>query len=167
MPVEEVATTPHRDRADGVIRASKPLTYNGRIIDGFELRFEEGVVVEARAERGQEDLDRLLETDKGARRLGEVALVPQSSLVAKQDLIWYETVFDENDASHLALGMGYPMGIRDGTGLLPEQLAEIGVNYSGIHVDFVVGSAELAISGVSPDGTEKPLIQNGEWAFRV
>lgn len=138
--MEEVATTPHRDRADGVIRASKPLSYEGRIIDGFEFRLDNGVVVEATAERGQDDLDRLLATDEGARRLGEVALVPQSSLVARQDLVWYETLFDENDASHLALGMGYPMGIKNGTDLTPEQLAKIGVNNSAIHVDFVVGS---------------------------
>lgn len=167
LPVEEVATTPHRDRADGVIRASKPLSYQGRIIDGFEFRLVNGIVVEATAERGQNDLDRLMETDEGARRLGEVALVPQSSLVARQDLIWFETIFDENDASHLALGMGYPMGIRNGTDLTTEQLAEIGVNNSGIHVDFVVGSRDLTISGIHSDGSKRTLIQNGEWAFEV
>lgn len=167
MPVEEVATTPHRHRADGVIRASKPLSYQGRIIDGFEFRFDNGVLVEATAEGGQDDLDRLLATDEGATRLGEVALVPQSSLVARQDLIWHETLFDENDASHLALGMGYPMGIRDGTDLTKERLAEIGVNTSGIHVDFVVGSRELTISGIHSDGSKRALIQGGEWAFEV
>lgn len=167
LPVEEVATTPHRDRADGVIRASKPLSYQGRIIDGFEFRLYNGVVVEATAERGQDDLDRLLATDEGARRLGEVALVPQSSLVARQGLIWYETSFDENDASHLALGMGYPMGIKNGTDLTTEQLAKIGVNNSGLHVDFVVGSTDLTISGIHSDGSKRALIQGGEWAFEI
>lgn len=167
LPVEEVATTPHRDRAVGVIRASKPLSFQGRIIDDFTLRLQDGVVVEAIAERGQQDLDRLLAIDEGAQRLGEVALVPQSSLVSEQNLVWYQTIFDENDASHLALGMGYPMGIRDGMDMTPEKLSEVGVNKSRIHVDFVVGSSELAISGTRSDGTEQILIEDGEWAFDI
>lgn len=167
LPVEEVATTPHRYRADGVIRASKPVNYQGRIIDGFELHLSNGIVVDASAAHGQDDLDRLLAVDEGARRFGEVALVPQSSLVARQNLIWHDMLFDENDASHLALGRGYAMGIRNGAELDEEQLTEIGVNSSRIHVDFVVGSKETTISGIHADGSEKTLIQGGEWAFDV
>lgn len=167
MPTEEVSTSPHRLQAEGVVRATKPLTYQGRIIDGFEFRFKDGAVVDAQAEKGQEDLERILDTDEGSRRLGEVALVPQSSLVSAQSLIWYETLFDENEASHVALGNGYPMGIRGGMGMSPEQLKDAGNNSSSIHVDVVVGSSELSIYGVKGDGSELALIENGEWAFNV
>lgn len=167
MPTEEVSTSPHRLQAEGVVRATKPLAYQGRVIDGFEFRFKDGAVIDAQAEKGQEDLDRFLSTDEGSRRLGEVALVPQSSLVSAQNLIWYETLFDENEASHIALGNGYPMGIRDGMGMSPEQLKDAGNNSSSIHVDFVVGSSELSIYGVKADGSELALIENGEWAFHV
>jgi aminopeptidase len=167
IPTEEVSTSPHRNRADGVIRATKPLPYRGRVIDGFEFRLKDGAVVEAHANQGQEDLDRILATDEGATRLGEVALVPLSSLVASQNLIWYQTLFDENEASHVALGNAYPMGIRDGLDMTPERLSEAGNNSSSIHVDFVVGSPELSIYGIGGDGAEVPLIEEGEWAFEV
>jgi aminopeptidase len=167
MPTEEVSTSPHRSRADGVIRATKPLPYQGRVIDGLEFRLKDGAVVEAHAEQGQEDLDRMLATDKGAVRLGEVALVPLSSLVAAQNVTWYLPLIDENDASHIALGFAYPFGIEGGMEMTPDQLLEVGNNFSRIHADFVVGSPGLSIYGVDGDGTEQPLIEEGEWAFDV
>jgi aminopeptidase len=167
MPTEEVSTSPHRLQADGVIRATKPLAHQGRVINGFELRLRDGAVVEAHADQGQQELNRILATDDGATRLGEVALVPLSSLVAAKKLTWYQTLFDENDASHIALGNAYPMGIRGGMEMTPEQLNEVGNNASKVHVDFVVGSPELSIYGIGGDGTERPLIAEGEWAFDV
>lgn len=167
IPTEEVSTSPHRNKAEGVIRATKPLPYQGRVIDGLEFRFNDGAVVDAHADQGQDDLDRLLATDDGARRPGEVALVPLSSLVAAQNLTWFNTLFDENDASHLALGNAYPMGIRDGLDMTPDELSEVGNNSSRLHVDFVIGSPELSIYGISSDGSEQPLIEQGEWAFEV
>lgn len=167
LPTEEVFTSPDRMRAEGVVRTTKPLSYLGTIIDGFSFRFEEGKVVAGKAERGQEALDQLLQTDAGAQRLGEAALVPQSSAVAAQSLVWSNTLYDENDASHLALGRAYPICIEGGVGLSPDERLEAGLNHSNIHVDFVVGSTDLDVFGVLTDDTEHPLMSNGEWAFEV
>lgn len=167
IPTEEVSTSPDSRLADGVIQATRPLVYAGEIIEGIALRFSDGAVVEATADAGQAELDRMLNVDAGAKRLGEVALVPQSSAIAAQNLVWHEALYDENDASHVALGAGYPFGIRGGTQMTPEQLDEVGLNYSGNHIDVVVGSAETAISGITASGTAEPLIQDGEWAFDV
>ena len=167
IPTEEVSTTPDARLAQGVVRSTKPLVHGGRTINGFSLRFENGTVVEAVAEDGQDELDRILDTDEGARRLGEVALVPQSSAVSAQGIIWHETLFDENDAAHLALGAGYPFGIRNGTSMTPGQLAEVGLNRSINHIDFVVGSGDVEITGITAEGSKEPLIRNGEWAFDI
>lgn len=167
LPTEEVYTAPHRMRADGVVRATKPLSWFGTMIEGFNLRFEDGAVIEAHAERGQAALDHILATDEGSRRLGEVALVPQSSLVARQGLVWRNTLFDENDACHVALGVGYSTSIPDGASMSVEERVAAGVNHSDTHVDFVVGSPELDILGVTADGNEEPLLIKGEWAFDV
>ncbi|MEN8239011.1 MAG: aminopeptidase [Actinomycetota bacterium] len=167
IPTEEISTSPHSQRAEGIVRAARPLSYQGRLIEGFEFQFKDGAVVDARADRGQDDLDRILATDDGSRRLGEVALVPTTSLVSAQNLTWYETLFDENDASHLALGRAYPMGIRGGMEMTPQQLADVGNNASTVHVDFVVGARDVTIYGVTADGGEEPLIAGGEWTFEV
>jgi aminopeptidase len=167
IPTEEVSTTPDARLAQGVVRSTKPLIHNARTINSFSLRFENGVVVEAAAEEGQDELNRILDTDWGSRRLGEVALVPQSSAVSVQGIIWHQTLFDENDASHLALGAGYPFGIKNGTSMSPEQLRDIGLNRSINHIDFVVGSDDVEITGITVEGSEEPLIRNGEWAFDV
>ena len=166
LPTEEVFTAPHRDRVDGVVRATKPLSYLGSMIEGLELRFEGGAVVEARASAGQLALDQLLETDAGAMRLGEAALVPQSSLVAAQQLIWRNTLFDENDACHVALGRAYPANVAGGTTMSGTERAAAGLNGSDIHVDLVIGSSDLSITGLSADGREEPLLRAGEWAFK-
>lgn len=165
LPTEEVFTSPHRDRVEGTVRATRPLSYGGKIIDGFWLRFADGAVVEAGAERGEEVLHELLDTDDGARRLGEVALVPASSPIAKTGLLFFDTLFDENASSHFALGRAYRFTIRNGESMTAEEAAERGVNDSLAHVDFMVGSSEIDIDGVHADGTAEPVMRAGEFAF--
>jgi aminopeptidase len=163
MPTEEIFTTPHKDRADGRVRASKPLSYQGTMIEGIEVRFAGGRIVEAKATRGQEVLEKLIDTDDGARRLGEVALVPQSSPIAASGLTFFNTLFDENAASHIALGQAYTSCVREGDKLSPEELAARGANDSLIHVDWMIGSGELDIDGINADETAEPLMRKGEW----
>jgi aminopeptidase len=164
MPTEEVFTTPHKDRADGVVTATKPLSHNGTMIEGIQVRFEQGRIVDARATRGQQVLQDLIGTDEGARRLGEVALVPHSSPIAANGLIFLNTLFDENAASHIALGQAYSSCLRDGDKLTPEELAQKGANSSLIHVDWMIGSGDLDIDGITASGAVEPLMRRGEWA---
>ncbi len=163
LPTEEVFTTPHKDRAEGVVTASKPLSYQGTMIEGIRVRFEAGRIVEAHADRGNDVLQRLLDTDEGARRLGEVALVPHSSPIAHSGLLFFNTLFDENAASHIALGQAYSTCVRDGEKLTPEQLAAKGANDSLIHVDWMIGSGKLDIDAISSEGAVEPLMRQGEW----
>jgi aminopeptidase len=163
MPTEEVFTTPHKDRADGTVTATKPLSHQGTMIEGIQVRFEGGRIVEAHASRGEEVLQKLIDTDDGARRLGEVALVPHSSPIAHSGMLFYHTLFDENAASHIALGQSYSSCLRDGDKLTPEQLAARGANDSLIHVDWMIGSGKLDIDGVTAAGTAEPLMRQGEW----
>ncbi|HWG19839.1 MAG TPA: aminopeptidase [Terracidiphilus sp.] len=163
MPTEEIFTTPHKDRADGTVRASKPLSYQGTMIEGIEVRFEGGRIVEAHATRGLEVLEKLIGTDDGARRLGEVALVPHSSPIAASGMLFYNTLFDENAASHIALGQAYTSCLKDGDKLTPEELAARGANDSLIHVDWMIGSGELDIDGITAAGAAEPVMRRGEW----
>ncbi|MGD0973796.1 MAG: aminopeptidase [Candidatus Korobacteraceae bacterium] len=163
MPTEEVFTTPHKDRAEGTVTATKPLSYQGTMIEGIQVRFESGRIVEARATKGQEVLRKLIDTDEGARRLGEVALVPQSSPIAHSGLLFFNTLFDENAASHIALGQAYSSCLRDGDKLTPEQLAAKGANDSLIHVDWMIGSDKLDIDGMTASKTVEALMRQGEW----
>jgi len=163
MPTEEVFTTPHKDRADGTITATKPLSHQGTMIEGIQVRFVHGRIVEARATRGQEVLQKLIDTDDGARRLGEVALVPHSSPIAASGMLFLNTLFDENAASHIALGQSYSSCLRDGDKLTPEELASKGANDSLIHVDWMIGSAHLDIDGITATGVAEPLMRQGEW----
>ena len=163
MPTEEVFTTPHRERAEGVVTATKPLSHQGTMIEGIQVRFEAGRIVDARASRGQEVLHKLIDTDEGARRLGEVALVPHSSPIAAGGLTFLNTLFDENAASHIALGQAYSSCLREGEKMTPEQLAAHGANDSLIHVDWMIGSANLDIDGITASGATEPLMRKGEW----
>jgi aminopeptidase len=163
LPTEEVFTTPHKGRADGTVTASKPLSYQGTMIEGIQVRFAEGRIIEARARRGQEVLENLISTDDGARRLGEVALVPHSSPIAQSGLLFFNTLFDENAASHIALGQAYTSCLRDGDKLTPEQLAAKGANESLIHVDWMIGSDKLDIDGITASNSTEPLMRRGEW----
>jgi aminopeptidase len=164
IPTEEVFTTPHARRVSGHVVSSKPLSYQGSLIDGIAVRFEEGRIVEARASRGEEVLNKVLDTDEGARRLGEVALVPHSSPISKSGLLFFNTLFDENAACHIALGQCYSKCFVDGGNLTPEQIAAQGGNKSLIHIDWMIGSDKIDIDGVFADGRRVPVFRKGEWA---
>jgi len=163
IPTEEVFTTPHKDRVEGYVSSSKPLSYQGSLIEGIWVRLEGGQIVEARARQGEEVLRKLLETDEGARRLGEVALVPHSSPIAQMGLLFYNTLFDENAASHIALGQAYSECIVNGERLSREELAARGANSSLIHVDWMIGSKEMDVDGLTHNGKLEPLMRSGEW----
>jgi len=163
MPTEEIFTTPHKNRADGTVRATKPLSYQGTMIEGIEVRFEAGRIVQAHATRGLEILEKLISTDDGARRLGEVALVPHASPIASSGMLFLNTLFDENAASHIALGQAYTSCLKNGDKLTPEELAARGANDSLIHVDWMIGSANLDIDGITASGTAEPVMRNGNW----
>ena len=165
IPTEEVFTTPHAKRAEGTVRASKPLVHMGTLIDGIEVRFEEGRIVEARAEVGEEVFLKLIETDEGASRLGEVALVPHSSPISESGLLFYNTLYDENASCHIALGQCYSKCFREGIGNDKKAVSAAGGNSSNIHVDWMIGSEELDIDGISEDGKRTPVMRRGEWAF--
>jgi aminopeptidase len=164
IPTEEVFTTPHARRVDGNVTSTKPLSYQGTLIDGISVRFEGGRIVEANATRGEEVLQKVLDTDDGARRLGEVALVPHSSPIAQSGLLFFNTLFDENAACHIALGQCYSSCFVDGGSLSPEQIAAKGGNKSLIHIDWMIGSADIDIDGVNKDGSSVPVMRKGEWA---
>ena len=165
LPTEEVFSAPHRARVEGTVHSSKPLSYSGQLIDDFSLTFKDGRVTEVKAAQGQDALERLLATDEGATRLGEVALVPHSSPISQSGLLFYNTLFDENAASHLALGRAYRFCADGGTTMSDAEAEAVGLNDSLTHVDFMIGSAEMEITGVRDDGSEEPVMHAGEWAF--
>ncbi|MCA3559704.1 MAG: aminopeptidase [Aestuariivirga sp.] len=164
IPTEEVFTAPHKDMVDGVVCSSKPLSYQGSLIDGIRVRFERGKIVEMTAEKGQDAFRNLIDTDEGAARLGEVALVPHSSPISKSGLIFNNTLFDENAASHIAVGQSYTENIREGSKRSKDELAALGANASLVHVDWMIGSGELDVDGIMADGSAEPLMRKGEWA---
>ncbi len=163
MPTEEVFTTPHKDRVDGYVTSTKPLSYQGTLIEGIAVKFEKGKIVEANAKQGEAVLRSMISTDDGARQLGEVALVPHSSPISKSGLLFWSTLFDENAASHIALGQAYTTCIKNGDSLDPAALAGKGANTSLIHVDWMIGSGDMNLDGIGQDGREEPLMRAGEW----
>ncbi len=167
MPAEEVFTLPHRDRAEGFVRASKPLSYAGMLIEDFSFRFSRGRVVEVTASRGQGLLQNLIANVEGASRLGEVALVPSSSPISQLGILFYNALIDENAASHIALGDAYRETLRGAETMSAEEFAAAGGNDSGAHVDFMVGSDKMAVDGILPNGTTEPIMREGEWSFKV
>ncbi|MVA74045.1 aminopeptidase [Agrobacterium vitis] len=164
IPTEEVFTTPHALKVDGVVSSTKPLSHQGTLIDNIQVRFEAGRIVEAKASRGEEVLNKVLDTDEGARRLGEVALVPHSSPISASGILFYNTLFDENASCHIALGQCYSKCFLDGASLTPEQIKAQGGNSSLIHIDWMIGSDKVDIDGVKADGTTVPVMRKGEWA---
>jgi aminopeptidase len=166
LPTEEVFTIAHKDRVEGVVRSTKPLSYGSTLIEGFSLRFERGRVVQLAAERGESVLRQLIDTDEGAGRLGEVALVPHSSPISQSGLLFYNTLFDENAASHVALGSAYKFTLRAGDAMDDVAFERAGGNRSAVHVDFMIGSGHLDIDGVLENGNREPLMRGGEWADR-
>jgi aminopeptidase len=165
IPSEEVFTMPHRERVDGTVRSTKPLSYQGSMIDGISVRFEKGRIVEGAAEKGEDVFRKMIETDEGAARLGEVALVPHSSPISASGIVFNETLFDENAASHIAVGQAYGQNLKDSASLTKEQKLSAGMNTSIIHVDWMIGSAGLDIDGITRDGKSEPLMRKGEWAI--
>lgn len=163
IPTEEVFTTPHKDRVEGTVRSSKPLSHQGTLIQEISVRFDAGRVTEASAKTGQEVLERLINTDDGARRLGEVALVPHSSPIAQSGVLFWNTLFDENAASHIALGQAYSTCLIGGEKMDEAALTARGANSSLIHVDWMIGSGEMDVDGVNAAGLSEPLMRKGEW----
>ncbi|MGM9660265.1 MAG: aminopeptidase [Faecousia sp.] len=165
IPTEECFISPMRGSAEGVVRATKPLSYQGQLIENFYVRFENGKVVEAKAEKGEELLNTMISMDEGAAYLGECALVPQRSPIAESGLLFYNTLFDENAACHLALGFGFADTIDDFQNKTLEECRALGVNDSMIHVDFMIGCDTMNIDAICADGRVVPVFRNGNWAF--
>lgn len=165
IPTEECFISPMRGKAEGIVYSTKPLCYQGQIIDHFYFRFEGGKVVEAKAETGNELLNTLISMDEGAAYLGECALVPQESPICKSGLLFYNTLFDENAACHLAVGMGFADTIRDHHNKTLEECRELGINDSMVHEDFMIGCDSMNIDAKTFDGKVVPIFRNGNWAF--
>ena len=164
IPSEEVFTTPHKNRVSGHVTSTKPLSYQGTLIEDISVRFEDGRIVDASARKGSDVLSKVLDTDEGSRRLGEVALVPDSSPISASGLLFYNTLFDENAACHIALGQAYAKCIRGGDTMSQEDLAARGANKSLIHIDWMIGSRHIDIDGIGHDGNIEPIMRQGEWA---
>lgn len=165
MPTEEVFTSPDRRTAEGIVYATKPLSYQGQLIENFSVRFEKGRAVEVKAEKGQDVLEQIISMDEGCHYLGECALVPKESPIHQSGLLFYNTLFDENAACHLALGFGFDECVKGFENMTKEELYEIGVNDAGNHTDFMIGSDDLSIDGVDEHGNVHPIFRNGTWAF--
>ncbi len=164
IPSEEVFTTPRRGLAEGVVYSTKPLSYQGQLIENFHLRFADGKVTEAAAEKGEEVLKKMLAMDEGASYLGECALVPFDSPINESGLLFYNTLFDENASCHLALGRGFSMCVKDYENYSDEKIKELGVNDSMIHVDFMIGARDLSIEGETENGERISIFKNGNWS---
>lgn len=164
IPTEEVFTAPDRNRVDGYVTNKLPLSYNGTIIDQFKLMFKDGEIIDFSAEKGEAVLKDLINTDEGSRRLGEVALVPDDSSISNRNTIFYNTLFDENAACHLAIGSAYAFNIQGGTEMTVEEKIASGLNDSNVHVDFMIGSSDLTIYGIFEDGSKELVFENGNWA---
>lgn len=165
IPTEECFISPMKGKAEGIVYATKPLSYQGQLIEDFWMRFENGKVVEVRAQKGEELLNTLTSMDEGAAYLGECALVPESSPVAQSGLLFYNTLFDENAACHLALGMGFADTIQDFQNKTLDQCRALGVNDSMVHEDFMIGCSTMNIDAITRDGQAVPIFRNGNWAF--
>lgn len=165
IPSEECFTSPKRGRAEGIVYATKPLSYMGQLIDNFWIRFKEGRAVEWHAEKNNEMLTKMIEMDEGSHYLGECALVPEDSPISNSGLLFYNTLFDENAACHLALGLGFADCVKGFQNMTLDECRALGVNKSMIHVDFMIGCADMNITAKTRDGREVPIFRNGNWAF--
>lgn len=165
MPTEEVFTAPDYRVAAGYVTSTKPLSYNGNIIEGIKVTFKDGDIVDVSAEKGDEVIKKLVFENKGSRGLGEVALVPHKSPISQSNLTFFNTLFDENASNHLAIGSAYAFSVEGGTEMTDEELEAAGLNRSDVHVDFMIGSAEMDIDGIRADGTVVPIFRQGDWAI--
>jgi aminopeptidase len=165
MPTEEVFTLPDRHRADGIVTSTLPLSYGGSLIEDFTVTFENGKIVKVTAKKNEALLQKLVDTDEGSTRLGEVALVPVSSPIARRGHLFYNTLFDENASCHIAIGRAYRFTLTGGEEFTDEEFSAAGGNTSITHVDFMIGSPQMDIDGIREDGTREPVMRSGEWAF--
>ena len=165
IPSEEVFTTPHALKVDGHVKSTKPLSHQGTLIEDISVVFENGKITEAKASKGEEVFLKLINTDEGARRLGEVALVPHSSPISQSNLLFYNTLFDENAACHIALGQCYSKCFKNGDTLSKDEIGTNGGNSSMIHVDWMIGSDAINIDGLDEEGRATPVFRTGEWAL--
>lgn len=165
MPTEEVFTAPHKTGVNGYVSSTKPLSYGGNIIDQFKLTFHNGKIIEASAKQGEDVLKQLLTTDEGAKYLGEVALVPHGSPISESNILFFNTLFDENASHHFALGSAYAFCLEGGKMMDRKTLEDSGLNQSITHVDFMIGSEQMDVDGILEDGTIEPIFTNGDWAF--
>ena len=163
IPSEEVFTTPHAYKVDGTVSSTKPLSYQGTLIEDIRVTFKEGKIIEAQASKGEEVLKKVLQSDEGASRIGEVALVPHSSPISKSGIIFYNTLFDENAASHIALGQCYSKCFKGELDLTPEEISKRGGNSSMIHIDWMIGSDQIDVDGIDHNGNAEPVFRKGEW----
>jgi aminopeptidase len=167
IPTEEIFTLPHKDKVEGFVSSTKPLYFGGGIAEDFKLTFSEGKIKEVSAKKGELFLKNLIEQDEGASRIGEIALVPNSSPISHTNRLFYNILIDENAANHIALGFAYRSSLRNGDSLSDKEFSEKGGNLSGIHIDFMIGSAEMNVDGVMKDGTVEAVMRNGEWTFEI
>ncbi len=165
LPTEEVYTLPKRDGVNGVVRSTMPLAYGGVVIEGIALKFENGRITHYAADKGYETLQELIEADEGSHYLGEIALVPVDSPISNLNNLFYNTLFDENASCHVAIGEAYPTCLQGGKDMSEEELHQHGANDSIVHVDFMIGSAQMDIDGLMVDGTRVPLFRNGNWVI--
>lgn len=165
IPTEEVWTAPHRERVDGVVVSTKPLSYSGVLIDGIRIEFRDGRIVNASARQGEAALKEMISTDEGSHRLGEVALVPHSSPISRSGLFFYNTLYDENAASHIAIGRAYRFNVAGGVDMTDEQFAQAGGNDSLTHVDWMIGSDQIDVDGITKDGNREPVMRGGEFVI--
>ncbi|MFC4426802.1 aminopeptidase [Deinococcus navajonensis] len=165
IPTEEVWTAPHRERVDGVVVSTKPLSYNGVLIDGIRIEFKDGRVTGASARQGEETLRQMIDTDEGSHRLGEVALVPHSSPISRSGLFFFNTLYDENAASHIAIGSAYRFNVRGGVDMSLEEFNAAGGNDSLTHVDWMIGSGDMNVDGLTKDGQREPVMRAGEFVI--
>ncbi len=165
MPTEEVFTVPHKTGVNGHVSSTKPLSYGGNIIDNFTITFKDGQVTNISAEQGEDVLRHLIDTDEGAKYLGEVALVPHTSPISQSNILFYNTLFDENASNHLALGSAYAFCLEGGKTMSREELEKNGLNQSITHVDFMIGSEKMDIDGILANGTKEAIFRDGNWTF--
>ena len=165
MPTEEVFTAPDFRRAYGYVSSTKPLSYNGNIIEGIKVTFKDGEIVDITADQGEKVMKNLVFNNNGARALGECALVPDSSPISQSGITFFNTLFDENASNHLAIGAAYATSVEVGADMTEEELKAAGLNRSDVHVDFIIGSNQMNIDGIHHDGSRVPIFRNGDWVI--
>ena len=167
LPTEEIFTLPNKNHVDGLVKITRPVIIQGQLIEDCTFKFSKGHIIEANARIGDDVIDKIINIDEGARRLGEIALVPHSSPISKTGLLFYNLLLDENASNHIALGQAYRNSLKNGDELTDEEFLKAGANNSSIHLDLMIGSGEMNVDGILDDGTREPIMRNGEWFFEI